>query len=76
MAMRPSKGMVNNNNNNNSNNFTAWNNRSIRTCALRFARRQRTWFRAVEGAVWLHPEDQLGILKRVEGFLAGAGDAA
>lgn len=37
---------------------------------LRFARRQRTWFRAVSGAVWMHPADDLGVVKHVEPFLA------
>lgn len=38
----------------------------------RFARRQRTWFRAVREAVWLDPHDRAGIEKAVEEFLAGA----
>ena len=37
-----------------------------------FARRQRTWFRAVEGAVWVHPDDAAGIEARVGGFLGEA----
>ncbi len=38
----------------------------------RFARRQRTWFRAVRGAVWLDPRDRAGIEKAVEQFLEEA----
>lgn len=38
----------------------------------RFARRQRTWFRAVAHAIWLHPQDRDGLAKRVDEFLAGA----
>lgn len=36
-----------------------------------FARRQRTWLRAVEGAVWLHPDERAQAEERVDAFLAG-----
>ena len=36
----------------------------------RFARRQRTWLRAVADAVRLRPEDRADILRRVESFLS------
>ena len=36
----------------------------------RFARRQRTWLRAVAEAVWMDPRDEAEILRRVEAFLA------
>jgi len=35
-----------------------------------FARRQRTWFRAVKDAVWVDPADVAGIEARVAEFLA------
>ena len=35
----------------------------------RFARRQRTWFRAVPDAVWVHPDDGAKITTRVGEFL-------
>jgi tRNA dimethylallyltransferase len=34
-----------------------------------FARRQRTWFRAVEDAIWVDPADVAGIEARVAAFL-------
>ncbi len=34
-----------------------------------FARRQRTWFRGVRGAVWVHPDDEDAIAARVARFL-------
>jgi tRNA dimethylallyltransferase len=34
-----------------------------------FARRQRTWFRSIPDAVWVHPDDEAGIEARVEAFL-------
>lgn len=37
----------------------------------RFARRQRTWIRSVEGAIVLHPDDEDGLVRRVEDFAAG-----
>jgi tRNA dimethylallyltransferase len=43
---------------------------AMRRDTRRFARRQRTWFRAVREAVWLHPEDRAGIEKLVAEFLA------
>ena len=42
---------------------------AMRRDTQRFARRQRTWFRAIESAIWCHPADDVGILKRVEDFL-------
>lgn len=39
-----------------------------------FARRQRTWFRRVEGAVWMHPDRTDSIHARVAAFVE-AGDA-
>ena len=38
----------------------------------RFARRQRTWFRAVRNARWLHPDDREGIAALVRAFLAAS----
>jgi tRNA dimethylallyltransferase len=38
-----------------------------------FARRQRTWFRAVPDAIRVHPDDAAGIEARVARFLAGGG---
>jgi tRNA dimethylallyltransferase len=46
----------------------------MRRDTRRFARRQRTWFRAVPGAEWMHPDERAAIEKRVEEFLA-AGPA-
>ena len=37
-----------------------------------FARRQRTWLRSLDDAVWMHPDDEEGLRKRVEIFLQGA----
>lgn len=34
-----------------------------------FARRQRTWFRSVAEAVWLHPDDRTAIADRIAAFL-------
>jgi tRNA dimethylallyltransferase len=42
----------------------------------RFARRQRTWLRAVPDAVWLDPREADGVFARVEGFLAQRSTAA
>jgi tRNA dimethylallyltransferase len=39
-----------------------------------FARRQRTWFRGVRDAVWVHPDDAAGIEARVAAFLAEGSD--
>ena len=36
----------------------------------RFARRQRTWLRAVADAIWMQPDDRDAILRRVEAFTA------
>ena len=41
-----------------------------------FARRQRTWFRGVPDAVWVHPDDWDGIEARVAAFLEGRDAAA
>lgn len=38
----------------------------------RFARRQRTWIRKVEGVVWVDPADREGIERRVADFLTAA----
>jgi tRNA dimethylallyltransferase len=35
-----------------------------------FARRQRTWFRGVPDADWVHPDDWDGIEARVAAFFA------
>jgi tRNA dimethylallyltransferase len=49
---------------------------AMRRDTRRFARRQRTWWRAVPEAVWMHPEDVDGIAKAVEVFLtARPGEA-
>ena len=37
-----------------------------------FARRQRTWLRAVEGTHWHHPDERAALLQRVEDFLKSA----
>jgi len=42
---------------------------AMRRDTLRFARRQRTWFRAVPDAQWVHPDDEVGLRKTVEQFL-------
>ncbi|MDH3519500.1 MAG: tRNA (adenosine(37)-N6)-dimethylallyltransferase MiaA [Myxococcales bacterium] len=42
----------------------------------RFARRQRTWLRAVPDVVWLDPREPSEIYKRVESFLASRDVAA
>lgn len=34
-----------------------------------FARRQRTWLRSLREAVWMHPDDEDGLEKKVETFL-------
>ena len=52
---------------------------AMRRDTRRFARRQRTWFRGVRGAVWLDPADRAGIDARVKAWLAvgrGESDAA
>jgi tRNA dimethylallyltransferase len=49
---------------------------AMRRDTRRFARRQRTWWRAIPEAVWMHPEDADGIAKAVEAFLtARPGEA-
>jgi len=48
----------------------------MRRDTRRFARRQRTWFRGVRDAEWLHPDERAAIEKRVAEFLAaGTGGA-
>jgi tRNA dimethylallyltransferase len=48
----------------------------MRRDTRRFARRQRTWFRAVRDAEWVHPDQRAAIEKRVAEFLAaGAANA-
>lgn len=42
---------------------------AMRRDTRRFARRQRTWFRAVREAVWVRSDDGAEIAKRVEEFL-------
>jgi tRNA dimethylallyltransferase len=42
----------------------------------RFARRQRTWLRAVPDVVWLDPREPEAIFERVEGFLVRASGTA
>ena len=37
----------------------------------RFARRQRTWLRAVKDVSWMRPDDEKEIFGAVEAFLAG-----
>lgn len=44
----------------------------MRRDTRRFARRQRTWFRGVPDAEWMHPEEGLALEKRVAEFLAAA----
>ena len=41
----------------------------LRTDTRRFARRQRTWLRAVEGLCWVDPRDPADIAKRVGEFM-------
>jgi tRNA dimethylallyltransferase len=48
---------------------------AMRRDTRRLARRQRTWWRAVPEAVWMHPEDAEGIAKAVEAFLGPRGPA-
>jgi tRNA dimethylallyltransferase len=38
----------------------------------RFARRQRTWLRKVESALWLDPSEENAIFKHVEDFSRGS----
>ena len=42
----------------------------MRRDTRRFARRQRTWLRAVPDAIWIDPQEPSEIHKRVEAFLA------
>jgi tRNA dimethylallyltransferase len=48
---------------------------AMRRDTRRFARRQRTWWRAVPEAIWMRPEDEDGIAKAVESFLGPRGVA-
>jgi tRNA dimethylallyltransferase len=41
-----------------------------------FARRQRTWFRGVKEAVWMHPDERDAIAKRVAAFLEVGDEVA
>jgi tRNA dimethylallyltransferase len=43
---------------------------AMRRDTRRFARRQRTWLRAVPDAIWMDPREPSEIHKRVESFLA------
>jgi len=49
---------------------------AMRRDTRRFARRQRTWFRAVPGAIWLDPADRAAIEARVAEFLDAGRVAA
>jgi tRNA dimethylallyltransferase len=42
---------------------------AMRIDTQRFARRQRTWIRKVEGAVWMDPDDEAAIYTAVESFV-------
>ena len=46
----------------------------IKVDTRRFARRQRTWLRAIADVHWHSPTDESGILERVAAFL-GAADS-
>lgn len=48
----------------------------MRRDTRQFARRQRTWFRAVGDAVWTHPDDREQIAARVASFAEGARAAS
>jgi len=37
----------------------------------RFARRQMTWFRAMEGVRWFERSERAGVLSEIHGFLLG-----
>ena len=39
----------------------------------RFARRQRTWLRKVQEAIWMDPHKPEAVLERVDAFLRGSG---
>lgn len=47
----------------------------MRRDTRRFARRQRTWFRAISYAEWMHPDERSALEKRVAEFLAAAPEA-
>jgi len=44
--------------------------RELQADTRRFARRQRTWLRKVEGVAWMHPDRADEILRAVEHFLS------
>jgi len=46
---------------------------AMRSDTRRFARRQRTWLRKVEGVEWMDPSDEGAIVERVERFLDDPG---
>jgi tRNA dimethylallyltransferase len=46
---------------------------AMRRDTRQFARRQRTWFRAVPDAIWMQPDDARAIESRVRAFLADDG---
>ncbi len=48
---------------------------SMKTDTRRFARRQRTWLRKVEAAIWRDPQDEHAIAQQVEDFLRACEDA-
>ena len=48
---------------------------AMRRGTRQFARRQRTWLRAVKGVEWLDPGDEPAVLARVERFLTDATSA-
>lgn len=49
---------------------------AMKTDTKRFARRQRTWLRAVPEAVWLDPGDSASVFQNVERFLKAADPVA
>jgi len=48
----------------------------MRRDTRRFARRQRTWFRAVRDAEWMHPDERAAIEKRVAEWIAAGPESA
>jgi tRNA A37 N6-isopentenylltransferase MiaA len=48
----------------------------MRTDTRRFARRQRTWLRAVPDVCWVDPRDPAELVKRVADFLEAACEPA
>jgi len=49
---------------------------AMQTDTRRFARRQRTWLRKVEEAVWCDPREPDGVLARVDRFLSQRAQAS